>query len=101
PPGLPNWLFPGRNAAHLDPSRLARLLNHDLDLDARAARGGALLALAADLPASVLSDLLGLSITAALRWSALAARDQSVYLAARLEDDNADVGGDTYPHPTR
>lgn len=101
PPDTPTWLFPGRNAAHLDPSRLARLLNHDLDLDARAARGGALLALAADLPASVLSDLLGLSIAAALRWSALAARDQSVYLAARLEDDNADVGGDTYPHPTR
>ena len=101
PTGAPIWIFPGRNAAHLDPSRLARLLNRDLELDARAARGGALLALAADLPASVLADLLGLSIAAALRWSALAARDQGIYLAARLDDDNANVGVDTYPEPTR
>lgn len=86
PPNTPGWLFPGRNAAHLYPGRLARLLNRDLGLDARAARGGALLALAADLPASVLADLLGLSITAALRWGALAAHDQGVYLAARLDD---------------
>lgn len=71
---------------HLDPGRLAWHLGRDLGLDARAARGGALLALAADQPASVLADLLGLSIAAALRWTALAARDQGVYLAARLED---------------
>lgn len=101
PTDTPDWLFHGRNAAHLHPGRLARLLNRALGLDARAARGGALLALAADLPASVLADLLGLSVTAALRWGALAARDQGVYLAARLDDDNADVGGGTYPHPTR
>lgn len=101
PTDTPTWLFPGRNAAHIYPGRLARLLNRDLGLDARAARGSALLALAADLPASVLADLLGLSIDTALRWQALAARDQGIYLAARLDDDNADVGGDTYPHPTR
>lgn len=86
PTDTPTWLFPGRNATHLSSGRLAQLLGRDLDLDARAARGGALLALAADLPASVLADLLGLSVTAALRWGALAARDQGVYLAARLDD---------------
>lgn len=86
PTNTPTWLFPGRNATHLSPGRLAQLLGRDLGLDARAARGGALLALASDLPASVLADLLGLSISAALRWGALAARDQGVYLAARLDD---------------
>lgn len=79
----PRWLFPGSNGAHLDPGGLARLLGRDLGLDARTARGGALLALAADLPASVLADLLGLSVAAALRWGALAARDDATYLAAR------------------
>lgn len=101
PPGTPSWLFPGRNAAHLYPGRLARLLNRDLGLDARAGRGGALLALAADLPASVLADLLGFSVDTALRWTALAARDHGIYLAARLDEGDTNVGVGTYPRPTR
>ncbi|MFC9553645.1 hypothetical protein ACFTWF_22590 [Rhodococcus sp. NPDC056960] len=45
--------------------------------------GAALAALAGDLPAPVLADLLGISVSAATRWSAVAARDYTDYLAAR------------------
>ena len=41
-------------------------------------------ALAADLPAPVLAELLGLSIATATRWTALAARDSAEYIAARI-----------------
>ncbi|MQP33538.1 hypothetical protein GEO20_16375 [Rhodococcus erythropolis] len=52
----------------------------------RPARGAALCALAADLPAPVLADLLGVSVAAAARWSALAGRDHLHYLAARIDN---------------
>lgn len=81
----PDWLFPGlRPGAHLDSGRLALLLR-TAGIPVRPARGAALVALATDLPAPVLADLLGLSIAAAVRWSALAARDNAEYLAARAE----------------
>ncbi|MET7738510.1 hypothetical protein ABZT02_45780 [Streptomyces sp. NPDC005402] len=54
-------------------------------LPAHPSRNTALLALAADLPASVLSDTLGISISAALHWTRRAARDWNMYLAARPE----------------
>ncbi|WP_370185810.1 hypothetical protein [Rhodococcus wratislaviensis] len=81
----PEWLFPGRcPGAHLDSGRLALLLR-TAGIPVRPARGAALAALAADLPAPVLADLLGISVSAATRWSALAARDNAEYLAARVE----------------
>jgi hypothetical protein len=40
--------------------------------------------MAADLPAPVLAELLGLSVTTATRWSALTARDNAEYIAARI-----------------
>ncbi|KXF54492.1 hypothetical protein AXA44_41545 [Rhodococcus sp. SC4] len=81
----PDWLFPSRRpGAHLDSGRLALLLR-TAGIPVRPARGAALAALAADLPAPVLADLLGISVTAATRWSALAARDNAEYLAARVE----------------
>jgi len=55
----------------------------------RPARGAALCALAADLPAPVLADLLGLSIATATRWGALAARDNPEDVAARIESPPA------------
>ncbi|WP_037205779.1 hypothetical protein [Rhodococcus opacus] len=81
----PEWLFPSRRpGAHLDSGRLALLLR-TAGIPVRPARGAALAALAADLPAPVLADLLGISVSAATRWSALAARDNAEYLAARVE----------------
>jgi hypothetical protein len=86
-PDLPAWLFPGsRVGSHLDHGRLTRLLNNDIGISVRPARGAALSDLAGDLPAPVLADLLGLSISAATRWVALAARDQADYLAARIAE---------------
>ena len=81
----PAWLFPGaRPGSHFYAGRLSTALNKKLGIFVRPARGAALSALAADLPAPVLADLLGLSITTATRWSALAARDNADYIAARI-----------------
>ncbi|WP_253267579.1 helix-turn-helix domain-containing protein, partial [Streptomyces sp. NL15-2K] len=77
------WLFPGYAAGtHRSAADLARKLRLH-ELPARTGRNTAPLALAADLPASVLSETLGLSITAALKWTRRATRDWNAYLAAR------------------
>ena len=77
------WLFRGScPAMHLDPGRLTKILNH-AGIYTREGRSGALCSLATDLPAPILADLLGISIAAATRWSATAAKDWGDYLAAR------------------
>ncbi len=79
------WLFPGaRVGSHLGSGSLTRLLNNKTGIFIRAARGAALSALAGDLPAPVLAELLGLSISAATGWVAVAAKDDADYLAARI-----------------
>jgi len=89
----PAWLFPGaRPGSHFYAGRLSTALNQKLGIFVRPGRGAALSALAADLPAPVLADLLGLSITTATRWGALAARDNAAYVAARIESSPADSG---------
>ena len=108
----PAWLFPGaRPGSHFYAGRLSTALNKNVGIFVRPARGAALSALAADLPAPVLADLLGLSIASATRWGALAARDNAEYVAARIESPPArpmvcsrysgdlplDVGAHTYP----
>jgi hypothetical protein len=83
--GTPTWLFPGARAgSHLDRGHLSKLLNKKIGVFIRPARGAALSALAADLPAPVLAELLGLSISTATRWAAHAARDEADYVAARI-----------------
>jgi hypothetical protein len=80
------WLFPGFSPGR---HQAAGALNHRLleqGIEARYTRNTALLALAADLPAPILADLLGLHITTATRWVDYARRDWSIYLAARAED---------------
>ena len=87
PPDAPVWLFPGyRPGTHFSGSRLSTNLNKTAGIFTRPARGAALCALAADLPAPVLADLLGVSVAAATRWSALAGRDHLDYLAARIDN---------------
>jgi hypothetical protein len=51
-----------------------------------AATPGAL-PLAAELPASVLADLTGISISTAERWSQWAKRDWAAYVGQRAADD--------------
>jgi hypothetical protein len=79
----PGWLFPGQS-----PTRPA----HDAAFASRlqragiaplAGRNGARLALATDLPASVLADLTGIHVTTALQWTTWAKRDWTAFVASR------------------
>ncbi|MFC5665588.1 hypothetical protein ACFP3U_21740 [Kitasatospora misakiensis] len=84
-------LFPGTGpGGGMDHGRLTLKLNQ-LGIRVRPARNGALCALASDLPAAVLADLLGIHITTAVRWVRLVKRDWTSYLASR--DSSTQVGG--------
>lgn len=89
-PGTPSitsqnhgWLFPGRNpGGHLVTENFrAELVAHGIH-PARA-RHVALFGLAAEIPAPVLADLIGIADKTATKWAALAARDWSAYIAQR------------------
>ena len=58
-----------------------------IGIDAHAGRNTARLALAAELPASVLADLTGISISTAERWSQWAKRDWAAYVGQRAADN--------------
>jgi hypothetical protein len=62
-------------------------------ISARAARNTALITMAADLPAPLLADLLGLHIATAVRWAGYARRDWESYLAHRRQDANLPAPG--------
>ncbi|RCW41093.1 hypothetical protein DFQ14_109170 [Halopolyspora algeriensis] len=80
------WLFPGQQAGRplAAASLVPKLTAHELP--ARISRNSALLSLASDLPAAVLSSLLGLSETAAVRWVHRTKRDWHAFLQARAGD---------------
>jgi hypothetical protein len=85
-PDAPRWLFPGRIPGQpLDLHSLTNQLNRH-GISARPARNGALAALAADLPAAVLADFLGIHVNTAVRWVTYARQDWTAYLAARDAD---------------
>lgn len=73
------WLFPGARAGQpISRSQLsARLAS--IGIHPRAARNGALLQLAGEVPPIVLADLLGISVNAAVRWVQAASGDWSSY----------------------
>jgi hypothetical protein len=78
------WLFPGHiPGRHAQPTTLTERMFTALGLRVRVARNAALCSLAQDIPASVLAQLLGMQIEAAVRWSALVKPDWAAYLAAR------------------
>jgi hypothetical protein len=82
----PAWLFPGRSAhGNVNASVVAKRLK-DQGIPTRASRNAALIALAADLPTSVLSDPFGISITSALQWTHRASRDWNTYVAATIAE---------------
>jgi hypothetical protein len=85
-PSAPRWLFPGRIPGQPigNDSLTRRLSQHGIS--ARPARNGALAALAADLPAAILADLLGMHLNTAVRWVTYARRDWTDYLALRATD---------------
>ncbi|WP_143709982.1 phage integrase family protein [Kocuria flava] len=78
------WLFPGaRPGRHLTTAALtAPLARRGINL--QAGKSAALITLAREVPPSVLADLLGLSLEATTRWSALAGHDWTSYPVTRL-----------------
>ncbi|WP_133061561.1 hypothetical protein [Streptosporangium minutum] len=85
-PAAPRWLFPGRVPGQsLDLRSLINQLNRH-GISARPARNGALAALASDLPAAILADLLGLHVNTAVRRVTYARSDWAGYLADRAAE---------------
>jgi integrase len=78
-----SWLFHGVTPGRpLSESGLRRHLEN-AGIHTRAAHNTALIELAADLPALVVAETLGIHIETAVRWSKYAGRDWADYLAAR------------------
>jgi hypothetical protein len=85
----PGWLFPGQSPTRpVHDSAFAKRLQQ-IGIYPLAGRNRARLALAAELPASVLADLTGLHVSTALRWTRWAMRDWAAFVAIR---DTADHG---------
>jgi hypothetical protein len=81
------WLFPGQSPARPAVDILLGVRLRRYGIDAHADRNTGRLALAAELPASVLADLTGISIGTAERWSQWARRDWAAYVGQRAADD--------------
>jgi hypothetical protein len=79
------WLFPGQEPARPIRSEYLGLLLRRHGFEGLASRNSARLALASDLPAAVLADLTGTSISNATRWTAYAKRDWFDYIACRKQ----------------
>lgn len=89
-PGAPSiastdhgWLFPGRNPGRHMVRENFRSKLVTSGIHPGQSRQAAMFALAGGIPAAVLSDLIGIADTTAIRWAALAARDWSGYIAQR------------------
>jgi hypothetical protein len=81
----PRWLFPGGLPGRPARDALYRALRTHLPVHLRRARSAALAALAAELPAAVLANLLDLNINTANAWATYAQHDWTTYLAARTQ----------------
>jgi hypothetical protein len=85
-PAGTRWLFPGGMPGHpITASRLAERLRA-LGIPSQAGRRAALIDLAAQIPAAVLADLLGLHPTTATHWISQAGGDWSRYAAELARD---------------
>jgi len=86
------WLFPG---GHPGRHRSADVLRNQLaqaGVTVRPARNAALLQLAAEVPAPILADLLGIKPGTAVNWAALASQDWAGYTALRAENRTESSG---------
>jgi hypothetical protein len=81
----PRWLFPGGMPGRPARDGLYRALRKHLPVHLRRARSAALAALAAEIPAAVLANLLDININTANSWANYAQHDWTSYLAARTD----------------
>jgi hypothetical protein len=95
------WLFPGQSPARPAVDFLFGVRLRQYGINAHAGRNTARLALAAELPASVLADLTGISVRTAERWSQWAKRDWAAYVGQRTADDRRGIGSQKLTNPTR
>jgi len=85
----PGWLFPGFTATgHLNAATMSKHMKA-YGIPTRSARNAALIALAGELPISLVSDLFDLSISTAMNWARRAGRDWNAYLAATHNERSA------------
>lgn len=91
---VPNpYLFPGAQPGQpLAADSLARRLKALGVKEIRLARNGALLAMVGSVHWKLLTDLLGISGSAAQRWHVTAGGDRASYVASRLKRDTATTG---------
>ncbi|MDQ2814804.1 MAG: hypothetical protein M3Z75_23865, partial [Actinomycetota bacterium] len=91
-PPSSKWLFPGLLPGRpITPARLADRLRA-LAIPVQAGRRAALIDLAAQMPAAVLADLLGLHPTTAVKWMHQARADWARYAAELARDRNHQPG---------
>ena len=95
------WLFPGQSPARPAVDVLFGVRLRRYGIDAHAGRNTARFALAGELPASVLANLTGISVSTAERWSQWAKRDWAAYVGHRMADDRESVGGRKHINPAR
>ena len=95
------WLFPGQSPARPAVDILFGVRLRQYGINAHAGRNTARLALAAELPASVLADPTGISVGTAERWSQWAKRDWAAYVGQRTADDRSGIGSRKLANPTR
>ncbi|MFD5233363.1 hypothetical protein ACFWJ5_33530 [Streptomyces qaidamensis] len=79
------WLFPGQEPARPLGATYLYLKLRRHGIASLASRNSARLALATDLPASVLADFTGTSISNSTRWTGYAKRDWLDYIASRKQ----------------
>jgi hypothetical protein len=92
-PATSKWLFPGLLPGQpITPGRLADRLRA-LGIPVQASRRAALTSLAAELPAAVLADALGLSTGTAVHWAHDAGTDWTRYAADLARTGNHKQGG--------
>jgi hypothetical protein len=85
------WLFPGQSPARPTVDIIFGVRLRRFGIDAHAGRNTGRLVLAAELPASVLADLTGISISTAERWSQWARRDWAACVGQRVADGREDA----------
>lgn len=85
--GTSPWLFPGgRPGTPISASQLAKRLRR-IDVPAGQGRSTALFALAQELPAALLAQMLGIHISAAVKWQRASAGDWTTYAADYAQRD--------------